>query len=102
MINLVGILQESGRQSFSGLQAEGPRLIAEAAAPDARIVHVSAIGADPASDSAYARTKAEGEAGLLAARLRDHAFGLVLTSPLSRARETAELPPDRFAAATSS
>jgi uncharacterized protein YbjT (DUF2867 family) len=68
VINLVGILQESGRQSFSGLQAEGPRLIAEAAAPDACIVHVSAIGADPASDSAYARTKAEGEAGLLAAR----------------------------------
>jgi broad specificity phosphatase PhoE len=31
------------------------------------------------------------QAGLLAARLRDHPFGLVLTSPLSRARETAEL-----------
>jgi len=68
VINLVGILQESGRQSFSSLQAQGPRIIAEAAAPDARIVHVSAIGADADSQSLYARSKAEGEAGLFAAR----------------------------------
>jgi NADH dehydrogenase len=68
VVNLVGILQESGRQSFDALQAEGPRRIAEAAAPDARIVHVSALGADPRSRSHYARSKATGEAGLLAAR----------------------------------
>src|SRR5688572_16643411 len=68
VVNLVGILQEGGRQSFGALQAEGPRLIAQAAAPDARVVHVSAIGADAASESLYARSKAEGEAGLLAAR----------------------------------
>ncbi|GBU16612.1 MULTISPECIES: complex I NDUFA9 subunit family protein [Methylobacterium] len=68
VINLVGILQETGAQSFSRLQAAGPGLIArEAAAVGARVVHVSAIGADAASPAAYARTKAEGEANLLAA-----------------------------------
>jgi NADH dehydrogenase len=68
VINLVGILQESGRQSFGAIQADGPRLIAEAAAPDARIIHVSAIGADLASDSLYARSKATGEMALHKAR----------------------------------
>lgn len=68
VVNLVGILQERGRQTFSALQAEGPRLIAEAAVRDARVIHVSAIGADPHSQSLYARTKAEGEAGFLRAR----------------------------------
>ncbi|MGO4570706.1 complex I NDUFA9 subunit family protein [Microvirga sp. 2TAF3] len=68
VINLVGILQESGRQRFDELQAKGPRLIAELASPNATIVHVSAIGADPRSESAYARSKAEGEAGLFQVR----------------------------------
>src|SRR5829696_6877611 len=57
VVNLVGILQESGRQSFDAVQAEGARTVAEAAAAaGARIVHVSAIGANPDSASAYART----------------------------------------------
>jgi NADH dehydrogenase len=68
VINLVGILQESGRQTFDAVQAEGPRLIAEFAAPDTPIVHVSAIGADANSPSSYARAKAAGEAALMAAR----------------------------------
>lgn len=68
VINLVGILQEKGRQRFDTLQAEGPRLIAEAARPDATIIHVSAIGADEGSESLYARSKAAGEANLLKAR----------------------------------
>ncbi len=68
VINLVGILQEQGRQSFGTLQADGPRFIAEAAARDARIIHVSAIGADLASESLYARSKAEGEVALHKAR----------------------------------
>ncbi|WP_375455068.1 complex I NDUFA9 subunit family protein [uncultured Methylobacterium sp.] len=68
VINLVGILQETGAQSFSRLQAEGPGEIARAAVKaGAAMIHVSAIGADRASDSRYARTKAEGEAGVLAA-----------------------------------
>jgi uncharacterized protein YbjT (DUF2867 family) len=68
VVNLVGILQETGRQTFDAVQAEGPALIARAAAPDATIVHVSAIGADSGSESLYARTKARGEAGLREAR----------------------------------
>ncbi len=69
VVNLVGILQEGGRQSFSGVQANGARAIAQACAAlgVGRVVQVSAIGADAASASAYARSKAEGEAGVLAA-----------------------------------
>ncbi|MGH6892495.1 MAG: complex I NDUFA9 subunit family protein [Dongiaceae bacterium] len=66
VVNLVGILHESGRQRFQAVQAEGARHIAEEAARAgaAHLVHISAIGADPKSDSAYARTKAEGEAAV--------------------------------------
>ena len=68
LVNLVGILFERGRQTFDGVQAEGARAIAEAAAREkARLVHVSAIGADAASRSAYARSKAAGEAAARAA-----------------------------------
>ncbi|QFU14879.1 complex I NDUFA9 subunit family protein [Microvirga thermotolerans] len=68
VINLVGILKEGGRQRFDDLQAQGPRLIAELAPREATLVHISAIGADPASESAYARSKAAGEAGLFQVR----------------------------------
>jgi NADH dehydrogenase len=66
VINLVGILHEGGRQKFQSVQAEGPRIIAEEAAKAGvrHLVHISAIGADPNSSSAYARTKAAGEAGV--------------------------------------
>ncbi|QGM97391.1 complex I NDUFA9 subunit family protein [Methylocystis parvus] len=69
IVNLVGILAEGGAQKFSKVQAEGARIIAEAAkaAGIDNLVHVSAIGADAKSASAYARTKAEGEAAILAA-----------------------------------
>ena len=47
VVNLVGILQETGKQSFSQLQAVGAGEIARAAAAiGAPLVHVSAIGAD--------------------------------------------------------
>jgi uncharacterized protein YbjT (DUF2867 family) len=63
VINLVGILHESGRQRFDLIHREGAaRLATLARAAGVRhFVHVSAIGADPNSPSAYARTKAEGE-----------------------------------------
>ena len=69
VINLVGILQPSGRQTFKAVHAEAPEKIAKAAkAAGARgLVHISAIGADRLSNSVYARTKGEGEAKALAA-----------------------------------
>ncbi|BAQ47812.1 MULTISPECIES: complex I NDUFA9 subunit family protein [Methylobacterium] len=69
VVNLVGILQESGSQSFQRLQADGAAEIARAAAAvGAPMIHVSALGADEASASAYARSKAIGEARVLEAR----------------------------------
>jgi len=68
-VNLVGILYERGRQRFDAVQAAGAEAVARAAhAAGARLVHVSAIGADENSASAYARTKAEGERLVLAAQ----------------------------------
>lgn len=67
-INLVGILAESGAQTFDAVQAKGAETVAEvASAVDARMVHVSAIGADANSASRYARSKAAGEQAVLAA-----------------------------------
>ena len=68
VINCVGILSESGRNKFDAVQAEGPGRIARlaAAAGVARMVQISAIGADEDSDSEYARTKAAGEAAVKA------------------------------------
>jgi len=69
VVNCVGILQANGANTFGAVQAEGAgriaRLAAEAGAT--RLVHLSAIGADLQSVSAYGRTKAEGEAAILAA-----------------------------------
>lgn len=69
VVNLVGVLAESGAQSFEALQARAPGVIAAAAAAKGieRFVHVSALGADADSPSAYARTKAAGEAAVRAA-----------------------------------
>jgi NADH dehydrogenase len=68
VVNLVGILAEGGKQSFDAVQAQGAAAIAQAAsAVGARMVHVSAIGADATSESAYARAKAAGEQGVLEA-----------------------------------
>ncbi|MCC2098853.1 MAG: complex I NDUFA9 subunit family protein, partial [Hyphomicrobiales bacterium] len=67
VINLTGILNEKGRQSFAAVQAFGARTVARAAAEAgvATLVHMSALGSDAQSESAYARSKAEGEAGVL-------------------------------------
>jgi uncharacterized protein YbjT (DUF2867 family) len=62
VVNLVGILQPKGAQTFEAVQSDGARTVAEAAAAvGARLIHVSALGADLASGSAYARSKAQGE-----------------------------------------
>jgi NADH dehydrogenase len=69
VVNLVGILHETRRQRFAELQgALAGRIAATARAAGAtRMVQISAIGADPASGSAYARSKAEGERRVLEA-----------------------------------
>ncbi|MGL4494421.1 MAG: complex I NDUFA9 subunit family protein [Beijerinckiaceae bacterium] len=66
VVNLVAVLAESGKQTFDALHVEGAAAIARACAEAGigRVVHVSAIGADAQSDSAYARTKAAGEAAM--------------------------------------
>ncbi|MEM9797681.1 MAG: complex I NDUFA9 subunit family protein [Pseudomonadota bacterium] len=67
VVNCVGILAEAGRNGFDAVQSEGATRIARIAADEglSRMVQISAIGADEESNSEYARTKAEGEAGVL-------------------------------------
>jgi NADH dehydrogenase len=66
VVNLVGILFPTGKQTFAAVQDEGARHVAEAAkaAGAHALVHVSAIGANPNSPSVYAQSKAEGEAAV--------------------------------------
>ncbi|MBX3549588.1 MAG: complex I NDUFA9 subunit family protein [Xanthobacteraceae bacterium] len=69
IVNLVGILYESGAQTFDAVQAEGATSVAKAAkAEGARLVQMSAIGADKDSASGYGRSKALGEAAVFAAK----------------------------------
>jgi len=67
VINCAGILTESGKNSFAAVQADGAGMVARVAAEAgvARLVHISAIGADAAAESQYARTKAAGEQAVL-------------------------------------
>src|SRR6201746_1396465 len=58
-INLVGILAEGGAQTFDAVQGAGAATVAQAAAAvGARMVHISAVGADENSPARYARAKA--------------------------------------------
>ncbi|MGB1034428.1 MAG: complex I NDUFA9 subunit family protein [Primorskyibacter sp.] len=67
VVNCVGILNELGKNRFDAVQAEGAGRIARIATSEgvAQMVHVSAIGADADAASAYARSKAKGEAAVL-------------------------------------
>lgn len=67
VVNAVGILAPSGRQTFEAIHVDGARAIARAAreAGAKRFVHISAIGADKASAAHYARSKAAGEQAVL-------------------------------------
>ena len=68
VINLVGILFERGRQTFDAVQSTGAETVALAAASvGARMIQVSAIGADESAPSRYARSKALGEKLVLSA-----------------------------------
>lgn len=62
VVNCVGILFESGRNTFDAVQDVGVRLVAEATkAAGAKLTHISAIGADPQSASSYGRSKGRAE-----------------------------------------
>jgi uncharacterized protein YbjT (DUF2867 family) len=67
--NLTGILAEARKGDFFRVHAEGAGRIARLAASSVagQFVQISAIGADAASSSDYARSKAEGEAAVRAA-----------------------------------
>ncbi|MBF0391361.1 MAG: complex I NDUFA9 subunit family protein [Alphaproteobacteria bacterium] len=69
VVSLVGILYERGRRGFQAVHVEGAANSARAAAEagSAALVHISALGADAKSGSAYARSKAAGEAAVRAA-----------------------------------
>jgi uncharacterized protein YbjT (DUF2867 family) len=69
VVNCVGILNRSGKNTFDAVQSQGAARVAQIAADlgIARLVQISAIGADKDSKSDYARSKAEGEAAVLAA-----------------------------------
>jgi NADH dehydrogenase len=78
VVNCVGTFDARGKNNFDAVQAEGATRIARIAAEEGvqRMVHLSAIGASATSDSVYARTKAAGEAGVLA-----HMPGAVILRP---------------------
>lgn len=69
VVNCVGILNAVGKNKFDAVQAEGAGRVARLAAAEgvAHLVHISAIGADTNSDSAYSASKGAGEAAVLAA-----------------------------------
>ena len=66
VVNCVGVLNEVGKNGFDAVQAEGAGRIARIAAElgVGHLVQLSAIGADAESASAYARSKAAGEAAV--------------------------------------
>lgn len=68
VINLVGILYETGTQQFEAVHEQGARLIAKAAkaAGVTNMVQMSALGASAESSSRYARSKAAAEAAVRA------------------------------------
>jgi NADH dehydrogenase len=69
VVNLVGILYESGRATFQAIHVDGAGRVAAAAAKAGaqHLVHMSALGADAGSPSAYGRSKAAGEQAVQAA-----------------------------------
>lgn len=78
VVNLIGILSEWGKSTFERIHVEAAGAIARAAreADVRQLVHVSALGASSESDSAYARSKAAGEAAV-----KDAFVGAVIVRP---------------------
>jgi NADH dehydrogenase len=76
VVNLVGLLSESGAQNFDAIHNLGAQAVANAAnqAGTKVFVQMSAIGADPHQTAVYGKTKALGEEAVL--RLRPDAIVL--------------------------
>ncbi|MGB3315177.1 MAG: complex I NDUFA9 subunit family protein [Albidovulum sp.] len=68
VVNCVGTFDKGGRNNFEAVQVEGAERIARIATEGgvAAMVHISAIGADAEAEADYSRTKADGEAAILA------------------------------------
>jgi NADH dehydrogenase len=71
VINLVGILNETGGQTFARAHVELPKSVVAACRSEGvrRLVHMSALNADPAGPSRYLRSKGEAEAAVAASGL---------------------------------
>ncbi|MFV0292178.1 MAG: complex I NDUFA9 subunit family protein [Paracoccus sp. (in: a-proteobacteria)] len=67
VINCIGIMVNEGKNRFDPVHAEGAERIARIAAETGvgRMVHISAIGVDPESNSEYLASKARGEEAVL-------------------------------------
>jgi NADH dehydrogenase len=71
VVNLVGILNETGRQTFARAHTELTRSVVAAcrSAGVRRLLQMSALNADPAGPSRYQRSKGEAEAAVVASGL---------------------------------
>ncbi len=71
VINLVGILNETGKETFARLHVELARRVVDACrgAGIRRLLHMSALNADPTGPSRYQRSKGEAEALVVASGL---------------------------------
>lgn len=71
VVNLVGILNESGRESFARAHVDLARNVVAAcrAAGVRRLLHMSALNADPSGPSRYLASKGEAEAAVAASGL---------------------------------
>lgn len=67
VVNCVGTFDKFGKNNFDAVQHEGAERVARLAAAEgvARMVHISAIGADKDGDTFYAKSKGLGEEGVL-------------------------------------
>lgn len=78
VVNCVGTFDRGGANNFDAVQHQGAARIARIAAEEGvgRLVHLSAIGADPQGASLYAQSKGRGEAAIL-----EHFPGAVILRP---------------------
>lgn len=67
VVNCVGTFDKGGKNNFEAVQHEGAKRIARIAAEHgvAKMVHISAIGADKNSETLYGTSKGLGEDGVL-------------------------------------